>query len=210
MPRRTNDSNELIRRAARGDNDAREALMAKHRSRLKRMVRVRLHPRLLRRVDESDVVQEAFLDAARRLDEYLRSPPVPFFLWLRQITAHKLIDVHRRHLGAARRDLRGEVALHGGWLPSASSASLAAQLLGRQTSPSAEAVKAEVQRVVQEALGNMDPMDREVLALRHFEQLSNGEAALVLGISESACSNRYVRALARLKQILRRFPGLRE
>jgi RNA polymerase sigma-70 factor (ECF subfamily) len=208
MPRGKNDSNELIRQAARGDRDAREALFARHRARLKRMVRVRLHPRLLRRIDESDVVQDVLLDASSRLDEYLQRPPVPFFLWLRRITAHKLVDVHRRHFLAARRDLRAEVPLHGGWLPSATSASLAAQLLGGLTSPSSAAVKAEMQRVIREALSQMDPLDREVMALRHFEQLSNGEAALVLEINESACSNRYVRALARLKQILRPFPGL--
>ena len=208
MAKQINDSDELIRLAASGDGDARDALMAKHRSRLKRMVRIRIHPRLQRRIDESDVVQEALLDAAGRLDEYVGDQSVSFFLWLRQITTHKLIDLHRRHLGAARRDVRHEVSLHGGWLPSANSASLATQLLGGLTSPSAAAVKAETQQLVQEALSSMDPIDREVLALRHFEQLSNGEAAKVLAISQSACSNRYVRALARLKQLLPQFSGL--
>jgi RNA polymerase sigma-70 factor (ECF subfamily) len=171
------------------------------------MVRLRLHPRLNQRLDESDVVQEAFFDAACRLQEFTSQGSITFFLWLRQITAHKLIDLHRRHLGASRRDIRLEVALPEPF-PSAMSASLAAQLLAGISSPSSAAAKAETQRLVQEALESMHEIDREVLALRHFERLSNAETAHVLQVSESACSNRYVRALGRLKQIIKQIPGL--
>ena len=182
-------------------------LFAEHRSRLKRMVQLRLHPRLRRRIDESDVVQEALLDAARRLPEFEGSG-ASIFVWLRQITVHKLLDVHRRHLGAARRDVRREILRYGG-LASATSASLAAQLQAGLTSPSSAAARKETQRLVQTALQSMDPIDREILVLRHFEQLSNGEAAQVLKIAESACSNRYVRALGRMKQILNQVSGFR-
>jgi RNA polymerase sigma-70 factor (ECF subfamily) len=106
------------------------------------------------------------------------------------------------------RDAGQELSLYRGGLPMASSVSLAAQLLGRLTSPTLAAVRAEVQVRLQEALNSMDPLDREVLTLRHFEELSNGETALVLGIQKSAASNRYVRALKRLKDILSAMPGL--
>ena len=131
---------------------------------------------------------------------------MPFFLWLRQLTGQKLIDLHRQHLGARMRDAGQEVSLYRGALPQASSQSLAAQLLGRLTSASQAAIRAETQLRVQEALNSMDPIDREVLALRHFEQLSNGETAQVLGLSESAASNRFVRALMRLKEIMAQVP----
>lgn len=202
------ESSRLFDLAARGDDAARDALFALHRGRLKRMVRLRLNPRLQRRVDESDVVQEAFLEAAQHFPDFAVRQPLPFYLWLRQITSHKLIDVHRRHLGAVCRDVRHELPLHNGSYSAANSVSLAAQLLGGLTSPSNAAVKAERRRILHEALDSMEEIDREVLALRHFEQLSNAETAQVLGIAESACSNRYVRALLRLKQILKQVTDL--
>src|SRR5262249_17654732 len=146
--------------------------------------------------------QEAYLEFARSLADYLRDPAVPFFLSLRVIAGRKLQALHRHHLGTRMRDAGREVSLLRGALPRASSVSLAAQLLGRYTTPSQAAVRAELQLRVQEALNGMDPIDREVLALRHFEQLSNAETAQLLGLSEAAASNRFVRALKRLKQIL--------
>src|SRR5207302_4122976 len=131
-----------------------------------------------------------------------RAPTLPFFLWLRHITGQKLITAHRQHLGAQVRDADREVSLYRGALPQASSMSLAAQLLGRLTAPSQAALRAELQIRVQETLNGMDPMDREVLTLRHFEMLTNAETAAVLGIKKSAASNRYIRALERLKDIL--------
>lgn len=202
----TDDSSEvsgLLARAAGGDQAALNELFGRYRERLKRMVRLRLNRRLAGRVDDSDVLQEAYLEASRKLGDYLKDRPLPFFLWLRHLTGQKLIEVHRRHLGAEMRDAGREVSLHRGALPAANSMSLAAQLLGRLTSPSQAAVKAEMRIKLQQALNNLDPDDREILALRHFEQLSNVEAAQVLEIETSAASKRYLRALARLQKILR-------
>jgi RNA polymerase sigma-70 factor (ECF subfamily) len=172
------------------------------------MVRVRLNPLLQGRVDDSDVIQDALLEASQRLREYLQGPSMPFFLWLRHLTGQKLIDVHRRHLGRQKRDPGLEVSLHRGAWPVASCTSLAQQLLGRLSSPSQAAIKAELRQRVQEALNSLEPLDREVLAMRHFEQLSNAETATALGIGKSAASSRYLRALKRLKDILADIPGL--
>jgi len=197
---------DLLRRAAAGDERAIGDLFARHRDRLRAMVRLRLNRRLQGRVDPSDVLQDAFLEVSRHFADYARDPKLPFFLWLRHITGQKLIAVHRQHLGAQMRDAGREVSLYRGALPQASSASLAAQLLGGFTSASQAAGRAELQVQVQEALNSMDPLDREVLALRHFEMLSNEEVATVLGIKKSAASNRYVRALGRLKDMLATLP----
>ncbi len=200
-------SDELIRRAASGDQDALAQVFGLYRDRLRQMVRLRLDRRLQGRLDPSDVIQEAYLDFARRLPDYAREPAMPFYLWLRFLTGQRLIDLHRQHLGAKMRDAGQEVSLYRGALPQASSVSLAAQLLGRLTSASRAAIRAETQIRVQEALNSMDPLDREVLTLRHFEMLSNDETAAVLGIRKSAASNRYIRALKRLKAILSALPG---
>jgi RNA polymerase sigma-70 factor (ECF subfamily) len=199
-------SGDLLQRAAAGDEQAVNELFTLYRDRLRAMVRLRLNCRLHGRVDPSDVLQEAYLEVCKGLADYLRAPSLPFFLWLRHITGQQLIMAHRRHLGAQMRDADREVSLYRGALPQASSASLAAQLLGRLTSASHAALRAELQIQVQEALNSMDPLDREVLTLRHFEMLSNDETATVLGIKKSAASNRYVRALERLKDILATLP----
>ena len=197
----------LLRRAAQGDQAAWGALLVRSRDRLRRMVALRLDRRLQGRVDPSDIIQEAYIDASARLAEYARQPDMPFFLWLRFLTGQRLLRVHRQHLGAEMRDVAREVSLYRGALPAATSAALAAQLLGRDTRPSEAAVRAERSIRLQEALNSMEPLDREVLALRHFEQLSNGEAARVLGLQESAAAKRYVRALKRLRLILDARPG---
>ena len=196
-----------LRRLAAGDQQALAELFARYRDRLRRMVKPRLDRRLPGRVDASDVLQDAYLDVAQRAAEYAASPTMPVFLWLRFLTGQRLLMVHRRHLGAKMRDAGQEVSLYRGALPQASSVSLAAQLLGRMTSPSLAAVRAEMQLKLQEALNGMDPIDREVLTLRHFEELSNSETAAVLGLQKSAASNRYIRALKRLKEVLSSMPG---
>jgi RNA polymerase sigma-70 factor (ECF subfamily) len=193
---------ELIRRAGQGDTTGLEALFEQYRARLRRMIKLRLDRRLQGRVDPSDVIQEAYLEVSRNLAEYLREPSLPFFLWLRLVTGQKLALVHRKHLGVQARDAGREVSLYRGALPEATSAALAAQLIGRHTSPSQAAAKAELKIRLQDALNSMEELDREVLALRHFEQLTNVETARALGISETAACNRYVRALDRLKKIL--------
>jgi len=201
------ETDDLLHRAAGGDERAAAELFDRYRKRLRQMIRLRLDRRLQGRVDPSDVLQDAYLDMARRLPEYAANPAAPFFLWLRGLTGQRLMDLHRQHLGAKMRDAAQEVSLYRGALPQASSVSLAAQLLGRLTSASRAAIRAETQIRVQEALNSMDPLDREVLTLRHFEQLTNDETAAVLGLRKSAASNRYVRALKRLKDILAGLPG---
>ncbi|MCI0681756.1 MAG: sigma-70 family RNA polymerase sigma factor [Gemmataceae bacterium] len=200
----------LLHDAAAGDEAAARELFALHRDRLKRMVHLRLSRRLQRRVDDSDVVQEALIDCARRLQEYVADPKLPFYLWLRHMTGLKLAEVHRRHLGTQLRDADREVTLHRGGLPAADSMSLAAHLLGQLTTPSQAAIKAETRLIVQDALNNMDPTDREVLALKHFEQLSTSEIADVLGMSKAGAGSRYLRAIKRLKEILSQIPGFME
>lgn len=198
----------LLQRAVGGDREAwNEALML-HRERLKRMIRLRINPRLQARVDESDIVQDVFLDATTRLPDYVSNPSVPFYLWLRKIAGHKLIDIHRRHLGADKRAVSLEVSLNSGRYPTASSASLAAQLMGRLSSPSQGVMREELRIRVEEALNALDPLDREVLALRHYEQLSNTEVAAVLDLSASTASSRYLRALKKIKDILSGGQGL--
>ncbi len=201
------EDRELLRRAAAGDHDALRALFEAHRDRLLRMVRLRLSRRLAGRVDDLDVLQEAYVEAARRLPEYAQDPKLPVFLWLRHLTALKLAEVHRHHLGTQLRDADREVTLHRGGLPMADSVSLAAQLLGTLTTPSQAAIKAETRLLVQEALNGMDPIDREVLALKHFEQLSTAEIAEVLGLSKAGAGSRYLRAIKRLRSILELIPG---
>src|SRR5437763_7423514 len=209
----TGDSSEvadLLQRAAAGDESACHDLFSRYRDRLKRMVHLRLSRRLQGRVDDSDVLQEAFLDITGHLNEYAADPKLPFFLWLRHMTGLKLAEVHRRHLGTQLRDADREVTLHRGGLPEADSASLAGQLLGTMTTPSEAAIKAEQRLLVQEALNAMDPVDREVLALKHFEQLSTSEIAEVLGLSKAGAGSRYLRAVKRLREILSRIPGFTE
>jgi RNA polymerase sigma-70 factor (ECF subfamily) len=197
----------LLDRVRRGDQAALSELLSQHRERLKRMVRLRLDRRLQGRVDESDVLQEALLDVAKKLEDYLANPKAPFFLWLRAVTGLKLAEIHRHHLGTQQRDAGREVSIYRGALPEANSLSLAAQLLGKFTSPSQAALKAERRIMLQEALNMMDPIDREILALRHFEQLTNAETAEVLGLSESGASARHIRAIQRLRKRLLQFPG---
>ena len=185
MTSSSDDTAELVDRAVQGDDDATRQLLEAFSSRLKRMLTIRLDRRLHRRVDESDVLQEALLEVTRRLPEYARTRPMSFYLWVRQITGQRLIDIHRQHLGAQMRSVGREVSLSHGPYPPASSVSLAAQLLGKMTSPSQAVIKAEAREQVQQALNGMDELDREVLALRHFEQLSNAEIAELLGLSET-------------------------
>jgi RNA polymerase sigma-70 factor (ECF subfamily) len=200
----------LIERAALGDKQALAELFSRFRDRMKQMVKLRLDRRLSGRIDPSDVVQDAFVEASKRLPDFARKKELPLLLWLRLVTGEKLIDLHRAHLGAKMRDAGMEVSLYRGALPEASSVMLAGQLLGQLTTASQAAIRAEVRLQVQTALNSLAPLDREVLALRHFEQLDNDETALVLGITKSAASHRYVRSLARLKQVLSAIPGFSE
>ena len=204
------EDDDLLRLIEGGDERALCALFVRHRERLRRMVRLRLDRRLQGRLDASDVLQEAQLEVVRRAGEYIKRPTMPPFLWLRFLTGQALLALHRHHLGVRMRDAAMEVSLRPGGPPQATSVSLAEMLLGRLTSASLAARRAEMQLRLQELINAMDPLDREVLAMRHFEELSNGEAALVLGLTRTAASNRYMRALQRLRVALAGVPGLLE
>jgi RNA polymerase sigma-70 factor (ECF subfamily) len=192
----------LLERAANGDSEAAGELLERHRDRLARMVRLRLDPRVRGRIGVSDVLQEAYLEASQRMDEYFHNPEVPFYLWLRFIAAQRVLMVHRRHIGAKGRAVGREQRLDAAVEPLASSVSIAAELIGRGTSPTRAAARAELRERLAEALESMEPIDREVLVLRHFEQLSNVNTASILGLNPDAASKRYVRALRRLRAIL--------
>ena len=201
------ETTRLLEQARTGDKEALNALFVRHRARLRRMVDLRLDRRLQARIDASDVIQEAYVEVVTRWDEYLNAPSYPLFLWLRLIVGERLLKLHRHHLGTQMRDAGLEVSIYRGALPEASSAALAAQLLDKHTSPTQAAVRAERMIRLQEALNTLDPIDREVLSLRHFEELSLAETALSLGIEEWAAAKRYIRALKRLKATLASMPG---
>jgi RNA polymerase sigma-70 factor (ECF subfamily) len=193
--------------AAAGDQAAWTSLLEAHRDRLRRMVALRLNPRMRGRVDPSDVIQEAYIDATRGLKEFADRGEMSLFLWLRWLTAMKLNEAHRIHLGYQIRDAAREVSIDGNALPQASSAAIAAHLIGRESSASGRAMRKERTSQLQAALEQLEPLDREVLALRHFEELSNAEIAHALGIGESAASKRYARAIRRLRKLLSEMPG---
>ncbi len=192
----------LADRLRQGDVEALAVLFSLYRERLGRLVNYRLAPGLCGRVDAEDILQESYLAAAARLPHFqVRSENSPF-VWLRLIVLQTLTDIHRKHLGAQMRDVYREVPLPGEhWAPG-TSASLAGQLAAKLTSPSQAAIRDEMSRQLTLDIDSMNPVDREVLALRHFEELSNQETAEVLGIEEKAASIRYVRAIKRLKDIL--------
>src|SRR6516165_6606421 len=198
---------DLLDAARNGDENALAVLVERHRERLERMVGLRMDRRLQGRVDPADVVQEAYLAVRGKFAQYSADPHLPFFLWLRLEVGQKLVDLHRFHLGTQMRDAGQEVSLQHGALPQVTSLSLAEHLLGKLTSASRAAMRVELKLRVQEALNSMDSNDREVLILRHFEELTNAEAAQVLGIKASAAVNRYVRALKRLKSVFQGMPG---
>jgi RNA polymerase sigma-70 factor (ECF subfamily) len=192
----------LLDRLRAGDGGAVGELFELHRERLWRMLYVRLDRRLSRRLSPEDVLQETFLDVARRIGEYLADPAVPFYVWLRFLAVQRLRVLQRAHLGARRRDVSQEVPLPAAGVTFASADSMAGQLVSHLTSPSQAAMRRELQDRLRAVLDEMDPLDREVLALRHFEELGNNEVAQVLGITKDAASKRHVRALLRLREIL--------
>ncbi len=203
-----NDSDsDLIARVIQGDHDALAELFSQHRDRLWRMVNFRMDPRLHGRVDADDVLQEAWLAAVQRIDHFLADASRSIFVWFRLITSQTLVDIHRRHLGTQKRNAAAEFSISGGWTATSTSFSLSHHLLGHLTSPSQAALRDELSETLRNALQSMNEIDREVLALRHFEQLTNRETAQILGISEQAASDRYIRALSRLKNVLTAIPG---
>lgn len=188
-------TDEALEQALRGGDDgAMASLFERMRERLQRMVHFRLDPRLVGRIDAEDVLQESFLEAKKRVGAF-RGDDKPFFVWMRLVTQQTMVDLFRKHVGAKMRAAGREIA-------APASGTLSGFFVGHLTSPSQAVLREEVRQKVEEALGNMEEIDREVLLLRHFEELSNKEVATVLGIQENAASNRYVRALTRLKGLL--------
>jgi RNA polymerase sigma-70 factor (ECF subfamily) len=199
MTRAEPDTEELLQRAGEGDDDARQQLLLRHQARLRQMVAVRMDRRLAARVDPSDLVQEALMDAHERLSDYIRKRPLPFYPWLRRLTWERLVRLHRRHLHADRRSVLRE---RGPALPDESAAELADRLGGKTSSPSSGAVRTELRDRLRTALARLAERDREVLVLRYLEQLSTADIAGVLEISPGAARVRHTRALTRLHALL--------
>jgi RNA polymerase sigma-70 factor (ECF subfamily) len=198
----------LLDRARDGEELAIGALLERYRPRLRRVVALRLDDRLRGRFDEDDVLQDACVEAMSRIQEYFRGPIMPFYLWLRFLTVQRMQALCRENLGIQKRDVRKERPLDAAPYSATTSKALAAQLVGKWTTPSEAILRLELKARLRNALDTMDPLDREIIALRHFEQLSNGEAAQVLGIKSAAASKRYIRAVQRLKEILASVGGV--
>jgi RNA polymerase sigma-70 factor (ECF subfamily) len=195
------DTDQLLDRASHGDGAARQELLIRHRQRLRKLIALRLDRRLAARVDPSDVVQEALADADRKLADYMRERPLPFYPWLRQIAVERVAKLHRRHLHAGKRNARREEpgVLN---LPDESALQLAGRLLAPDSSPSRNLLRQESRQRVQDALARLSERDREVLVLRYLEQLSTKETGAVLGLTEAGVKSRHLRALERLRGLL--------
>ena len=193
---------QLLERARNGDPSAVEALLARHREPLQHMVRSRLDPALHQRLDASDIVQDVMLEASQRLSDYLREPALPFHLWLRQMAHDHVIDAYRKHRKAQRRSLDREQSLAPAAWSDQSSIELAACLRDPELTPASAAMREELQRRLHEMMDRMDAEDREILLMRHVEQLSNQQIAGLLGLTEAAASMRYLRALKKLRVLL--------
>jgi RNA polymerase sigma-70 factor (ECF subfamily) len=196
------DTQELLAQARQGQSGAVDRLLDVHREPLRRVIDLRLDPALAARVDASDIVQDVLLEAHRRLEEYLRNPAMPFRLWLRHIAKDHIIDAHRRHRQAQRRSLDREQPLVPAVLADHSSFELAAQLLDGERTPASAAIHRELQRKLDAAITELDDDDREIILMRHREQLSNQDVAAALGLTEAAASMRYLRAIRRLRSAL--------
>lgn len=201
------ESSDLVNQVIHGDKRALAELFDSQRPRLRRIVNFRLDRRIYGRVGADDVLQEAYLNAAGQLKSLLRDHPPTVFIWLRQIVNHTLADVHRRHLGVKKRTAKRDVSIHAGGPSASSSEWLSFHLLGHLTSPSQAALRAELAEQLDAALSQLSEVDREVLALRHFEELTNSETAHVLNMTVQAASMRYVRAISRLRKVLESIPG---
>lgn len=197
-----NDNDALLDQARRGEPGAVDRLLDRHRSPLRRMIGLRLDPALAGRLDASDVVQEVLLEASRRLAGYLKNPAMPFPLWLRHLARDHIIDAHRKHRKAQRRSLDREQPIVPAAFADRSSIELAAQFFDQEPTPAAAVLRRELERRLVDAVAGLEEDDREVIVMRHFEQLSNQEAAAELGLTEAAASMRYLRALRRLRTLL--------
>ena len=195
------ETQRLLDQAKQGESSAVDQLLDQHRTSLRRMIDLRLDPALGRRVDASDIVQDVLLEASKRLADYVKNPAMPFHLWLRHIAKDHIIDMHRKHRLAQRRSIDKEQSIRPA-LADQSSMDLAAQFIDQELTPASAAIRQELQRRLEGAVAEMDEDDREMILMRHFEQLSNQEVAAELGLSEAAASMRYLRAIRRLRTLL--------
>ena len=196
------ETQQLLDQARQGQAEAVEQLLARHREPVRRMIDLRLDPAIVQRVDASDVVQDVMLEASRRLQDYLKNPVMPFLVWLRQLAKDHLIDAHRRHHLAQKRGVNREQAMHRPARADQSSLELAGQLVDGERTPASEAIQQELQRRLHDAIAQLDEVDREVILMRHFEQLTNQDVAQALELTEPAASMRYLRAVRRLRDLL--------
>lgn len=193
-------THELLDLARTGDESATGRLLDRHRESLRRMADMRLDAKIRQRVDASDIVQEALIEVSRRLPQYLENPVMPFHLWTRQIMTDRLIDAHRRHRVSKKRSVDVEQAPVVASNLDHSTIQFGPQITDGELTPAANAIQQEMQRMFVEAVDEMDEQDREIIVMRHFEQLTNQEVSQVLGLSEPAASMRYLRAFRRLKK----------
>ena len=192
----------LLGAAKQGDRQAVDQLLERHRGSVRRLVEMRLDRKVQRRVDVSDVVQDVMVEASGRLEKYLQNPAMAFHLWLRQITWDRIIDTYRRHRGSAKRSMDREQSMLVPGGCEESTIELVVQLRDPAMTPATAAARAELTRSVEAAIERLDPADRSIILMRHYEHLSNAEAAEVLGLNPPAASMRYLRALRRLRELL--------
>jgi len=198
-------ADDLLARMRGGSQEALAEVFSHYRERLRRIVQFRIDYRIAPRVSDSDVLQETYIAAAKRLGHFSQQQEMPAFLWLRLLVGQQLIDLHRQHLQAEMRDARKEVSLQQNAPSPHTSMAIAAQLIVPMTAVSEVVARAERIEQLEAKLNQMDPIDREVIALRHFEELSNVETANVLGIEPAAASKRYLRAMSRLGELMATF-----
>lgn len=196
------DTDKLLEEARGGKSGAVDELLVRFREPLRKAIDLRLDPALARRIDASDIVQDVLIEANQRLTEYLKKPDMPFHLWLRHLAQDRIIDAHRRHRLAQRRSIEKEQPIARPAWADESSVSLVAQLMDGERTPASEAIQAELARRLFVAIDGLNEDDREVILMRHHEQLSNQEVARLLGLTEAAASMRYLRALRRLRAVL--------
>jgi RNA polymerase sigma-70 factor (ECF subfamily) len=202
----SSETQQLLAAARAGDAAARNRLLDRHREALRRMVALRMDQLLKRRLDASDIVQDVLVEANRRLSDYLASSGMPFQLWLRHLARDRLIDAQRRH-HAARRNVARDQPLEQPSRGDRSAFDLAALVRDHELTPAAAATHHELEMRFQAAIETLDDADREVVLMRHFEQLSNRDVAQALDISESAAGMRYLRAMRRLRALLQEPPS---
>ncbi len=201
---------ELLNNVRGGQAVAVEELMDRHRNSLRRMIQLRLDQRLMQRMDVSDVIQDVLIEANRRLSDYLKNPVIPFHLWIRQIAKDRIIDAHRRHRVSAKRSIDREQPQPGKGPFDQSTIELANQFRDQALTPAAAATQRELASQIESAVQMLRDNDREIILMRHYEQLDNQEIAQSLGLTEPAASMRYLRALKRLREIIEGMPALQK